>query len=397
MRPILLTLLAFAAAGTLRAQRDIGRVDVLVDSRTIPVRVTADRPQLAGLALEAFDSDGRYRVVAGGYVYDMRFSLAGPDAVRVEVTRGATGDLVVDQTVAGTGWRNALLRAADVAVDRTNGLGLRGYFASQLVFVGERTGHKEIYTGDLFFGNVRQITDDRSIAMAPHWGPYGRRILYTSFYHSGFPDIFLINLASDERTIFASYRGTNTGAAFSPDGGRVAMVLSGTGETQIYLANAEGRRITRLTRFDSAKASPCWSPDGSRIVFASEPGPQLYLMSASGGTVRRLTYGISSYCAEPSWSRGDPNKIAFTIGVGRPFHYQIAVYDFATGRSHQVSDAPFDAIEPCWLPDGRHLVYTARTAYQSRICILDTETGKSTPVSPLGFGPAEEADVWSAP
>ena len=52
-------------------------------------------------------------------------------------------------------------------------------------------------------------------------------------------------------------------------------------------------------------------------------------------------------------------------------------------------------MEPSWLPDGRHLVYTARTAYASRVCILDTETGKSTPVSPSGFGPALQADVWS--
>jgi TolB protein len=41
------------------------------------------------------------------------------------------------------------------------------------------------------------------------------------------------------------------------------------------------------------------------------------------------------------------------------------------------------------------LVYTARTTYASRVCILDTETGKSTPVSPSSFGPALQANVWS--
>jgi TolB protein len=64
-------------------------------------------------------------------------------------------------------------------------------------------------------------------------------------------------------------------------------------------------------------------------------------------------------------------------------------------HGEQVSKAPFDGVEPSWLPDGRHLVYTARTAYSNRIFILDTETGKSTPISPTSFGPTLQASVWS--
>lgn len=374
--------------------RDIGRVDVYVDNRTLPVRVSADRPELNALALEAFGSHGRYRLVSHGYAYDIRFSLAGPDEVRVDVARGRDGAAVVSEVVPGAGWRDALLRAADVAVERTNGLGLRGFFASKLVFIGQRTGRMEVYTGDLFFGGVRQITDDRAIAMTPRWSPDGRRILYTSFYHSGFPDLFLIDLGSYERTTFASFRGTNTGGCFSPDGSHVAMILSGEGNPEVYVSDARGRGIRRRTRNELIKSSPCWSPDGTRIVFAAgDPEPQLYVIPAFGaGPMRRITHGISGYCAEPDWSRTNPDEIAFTIRVGGRF--QIAVYNFSTGESRQVSHAPFDGVEPCWLADGRHLVYTARDATRSRICILDTETGKSTPVSPSGFGPSLQASVW---
>jgi TolB protein len=40
-------------------------------------------------------------------------------------------------------------------------------------------------------------------------------------------------------------------------------------------------------------------------------------------------------------------------------------------------------------------VYTARTSTTSRICILDTETGKSVPVSPTSFGSVMQANVWT--
>jgi TolB protein len=384
-------ILALAAA-PLYAQRDIGTVDVYADGKTIPVRVSGS-PELNDLAVRAFNSHGRYRLVESGFIYDIRFAPAGMSQVQVDVTRGPEGTPFFSTVVGGTSERNALLRAADAAVVRTNGLGLRGFFASKIVFIGERTGHKEVYIGDLFFGGVSQITNDRAIAMTPRWSPDGEKVIYTSYYHSGFPDIFLIDLSGYERTTFASFRGTNTGAHFSPDGRQVAMVLTGEGTPEIYVSNAEGRAVSRRTHYDAAKSSPCWSPDGTRIVFASEPGPQLYIIPASGGSPRRITHNISRYCAEPDWSRADPNKIAFTFWVGG--RYQIAVYDASTGESEQVSHAPFDGIEPSWLPDGRHLVYTARTAYDSRLCILDTETGKSTPISPSSFGPTQQGSVWA--
>ena len=317
----------------------------------------------------------------------------GATQVRVEVLRGLGGGSVASEVASGATQREALLAAADIAVAKTNGLGLRGYFTSKLVFIGERTGHQEIYTSDLFFGDVRQITHDRAIAMTPRWSPDGQKVIYTSFFKSGFPDIFEIDLGTYQRNTFVSFKGTNSGARFSPDGRQVAMVLSVEGETEIYVSNAYGRGVARRTHSDTTKASPCWSPDGSRIVFTMEPGPQLFVMSASGGTPQRVSFDTSRYCAEPDWSRTSPNKVVFTMGVGR--NYQIGVLDLSTRHAEQVSKAPFDGVEPSWLPDGRHVVYTARTSTTSRVCILDTETGKSTPVTPASFGPALQANVWS--
>jgi TolB protein len=387
---VLLLLSAIAAPAL--AQRDIGPIEVTAENRTVPVRVSANTPVLNALALQAFGAHGRYRLTASGYQYDLRFTAAGATSVRVDIARG-DGTVVASEVAEGATLRAALLRAADVAVAKTNGLGLRGFFAAKLVFIGQRTGHKEVYTSDLFFGEVRQITNDRAIAITPRWSPDGGRVIYTSYYKSGFPDIFEISLDTFQRTTFVSFRGTNSGAHFSPDGRQVAMVLSGEGTPEIYVSNAQGRGVSRRTRSDSVKASPCWSPDGSRLVFAAEPGPQLYVMPAAGGTPQRITYDVSGYCAEPDWSRAAPNKIAFTMRVGRNF--QIGVVDLSTRQGAQVSKAPFDGMGPAWLPDGRHLVYTASTASASRICILDTETGKSVPVSPSSFGPALQASVWS--
>jgi TolB protein len=387
----LILILGCLSAVAAFAQREIGPIDVTANFKTTPIRVSADTPELNNLALLAFGAHGAYRLVASGYDYDMRFSLLAPGQVRVDVAR-ADGQVVASEAATGTSTRAAFFRAADIAVART--VGLRGFFATRLVFISQRTGHREIYTSDLFFGGAQQITHDNALALSPRWSPDGHRIVYTGYFQSGRPDVFeLVNENGLwRRQTFASFQGTNDCAHFSPDGSRVAMVLTGEGSPDIYVSNAEGRAVSRRTHSSAAKASPCWSPDGTQLVFTSEPGPQLYLMSAAGGTPQRIYTDISSYCAEPDWSRGDPTKLAFTIHVGRV--YQVAVYDFSTHTSQQVSHAPYDAVNPCWLADGRHLLYTARTSGGSTVWILDTISGKARQLSPALLAPAYEANAW---
>ena len=234
---------ALLAAPTVFAQRKIGEVSINVDKHQIPVHVSGSTPELDALARTAFGAHGRYRLVASGGEFDIRFSAVSGTQVRVDITKGLGTATFASETATGTNLHHALFRAADIAVEKTNGLGLRGFFTAKLAFIGEGTGKKEIYASDLFFspGSVRRVTSDNALALSPRWSPDGGKVIYTSFYKSGFPDIFQIDLASGQRTTFVSFRGTNSSARFSPNGSQVAMVLSGEGTPEIGCGHHGGR------------------------------------------------------------------------------------------------------------------------------------------------------------
>lgn len=384
--------LATVAAACGQQPRKLGEVKVEVNNATIPVRVTASTAELQTLATMAFAAHGRYRIAEATPAYEIKFTALAPTQVRVDVTRGKAADPVGSQVATGTTLRQALLRAADFAVEKTNGVGLRGFFTGRLAFISQRGGKGDIFTSDLFLGEAKQLTHDNALVLTPRWAPDGSRVVFTSYFRSGAPDIFAADAATGRRETIVSLRGTNNGARFSPNGQQIVMTLSGSGSPEIYVANAQGKQISARTRSDTAKSSPCWSPDGSQIVFAMEPGPQLYVISAAGGAPRRLNVGYS-YAAEPDWSRTNRNLIACTVRVSGG-KFQIAVHDLSTGQTKVVSNAAFDAIEPTWLADGRHLVYTARDRTSTVIALLDSETGKSTSLTKFESA-AMQASVWT--
>ena len=396
-------ILAASLAARAQSGQDVQDITKLTSFNTVSITIAGD-VQLAQLAHQAFQSHGRYVRVASGGAYTLTFTSVPPTQVRVDIARA--GASVTTATASGKDYRDAFYRAADAAVRATGGG--NGYFSSRLAFVGKTSpsGPGEIYISDLFINqaSLTRVTDQRSTLFTPRWSPDGTKLLYTSFFNSGFPDIFRLDLAAGRWTAFVHFNGTNMGARYSPDGSRVVMVLSGdSGAPNLYTTGPDGQgQPTRLTATQDAKASPCYSPDGRRIVFAMEPGPRLWVINATGGAPARLDTG-GTYAAEPDWSRAKPNLIAFTTKQpGGAF--RVAVHDIATGRTRVItprdsngSELSGDFIEPNWLPDGRHVVCTQRGSYARSLYILDTEENSNNRATKISSGYAEHPSVLAQP
>ena len=256
--------------------------------------------------------------------------------------------------------------ANDLVVKAT---GKPTFFLGKLVMVGARGGAKELYLADSSAQDVRQVTQDKSIAVKPRWSPDNRFISYTSFLKR-YPDVYTIELATGSRNRVAAYPGVNSGGALAPDGRSMALILSLNGNPDLYVKDLPSGRLTRLTDTPRAtEGSPVWSPDGSRIVYVSDASgtPQLYVLSRSGGAPERLTVRGSQNVA-PDW--GANGLIAYqTLSGGK---FQIAVMDPATKQERIIT--PFDASyeDPSWAPDGRHLAAARSVNYNYSVYLLDS-------------------------
>ena len=104
--------------------------------------------------------------------------------------------------------------------------------------------------------NVQYLTDSNAIVLAPRFSPTGDRVLYTS-YETGFPRIYLLDVASVGRRVLDDQDGTMTFAPrFSPDGRTVVFSLSSGGNTDLYRMNVDGSGRQRLTQAPSIETAP---------------------------------------------------------------------------------------------------------------------------------------------
>ncbi|WP_127109406.1 Tol-Pal system beta propeller repeat protein TolB [Pararhodobacter zhoushanensis] len=289
-------------------------------------------------------------------------------------------------------WRRMAHRVSDQVYMRLTGE--TGYFDSQVVFIAESgpatNRRKQVAIMDQDGENTQYLTDGTSLTFAPRFSPTGDRILFTS-YETGFPRIYLMDVASRRRQVLGDQPGEMTFAPrFSPDGGSVVYSLSVDGRTDLYMLNLASGQRWQLTQTDAIDTAPSFSPDGQQVVFESDRtgASQLYIMGLQGGGQNRISQGQGRY-STPVWSpRGD--LIAFTKQLNGRFHIGVMRTD---GSNERILTQSFLDEGPTWSPNGRVIMFAREEAGNNPVLMSVDITGRNLRRVPTP-GPASDPS-WS--
>ena len=249
---------------------------------------------------------------------------------------------------------------ADEIISRLSG-GVPGVASTQIVFVSSRSGNKEIWVMDYDGANPRQISFLRSIALTPRWSPDATRIAFTCYAPAGgfmSAQICIHSLETGKPVSFPRWHGTNSAPAWSPDGSQIMFMSSMHGNPEVFVADANGGHLKRLTYSAGANTSPAWNPKtGQQVAFVSDRGgfPQLYVMNADGSSTEKIDLPDMGYVIDPSWS---PNGQLLAFSWRRPSgNYDLYVMDIASRKIIELTRDAARNERPNWAPDGRHIVF----------------------------------------
>ena len=146
--------------------------------------------------------------------------------------------------------------------------------------------------------------------------------------------------------------------AWSPDGTKIAFASAREGSFDIYVMSANGSDSKRLTSSTANEQQPAWSPDGKTIAYSrGTKSDRLYVMNADGSDQRRLTDDDAPE-SEPAWSP-DGTTIAYSRVSPGTENKEIWLVD-ATGKNRrQLTKTGWAAYSPAWSPDGTRVAYSA--------------------------------------
>lgn len=201
----------------------------------------------------------------------------------------------------------------------------------QIAFCSTRSGNWDIYVMDLDGRNVMQITSGPMQDVHPSFSPDGTKLVYSTLGgKSGQWELWTVDLVTNEKKMI----GFGLFPSWSPSKScdRIAFQRArerGSRRFSLWtldLVDGEARRVTEVAVSPTAAiVSPTWSPDGSKLGFATITEPRglpgvkpkgqqdIWTVNADGTNRHRLTNGTGSNLS-PCW--GADNRIFFVSDRG---------------------------------------------------------------------------------
>jgi Tol biopolymer transport system component len=165
--------------------------------------------------------------------------------------------------------------------------------------------------------------------------------------------------------------------AWSPDGTKLAFASDRDGNYEIYVMNADGSGQTRLTDNPHADIEPAWSPDGTKLSFVSARDGihEIYVMNPDGSGQTRLTNNAADD-VNPAWSP-DGTKIAFASNRHGGAHEIYVMNADGSGPIRLTNNTSFD-LRPAWSPDGTKLAFQSEPEGGGEIYVMNADGSAQT-------------------
>ena len=191
-------------------------------------------------------------------------------------------------------------------------------------------------------------------------------------FESKLSGVYVQLVRTGERRLVSARAGINGAPAWSPDGRKLALTLGGSnGNPDIYVLDLGTQNLTRITDDPAIDTEPEWAPDGRSLYFTSDRAgsPQIYQIGAGGGgRPKRITFE-GNYNARPRVS-ADGTELAMVTLDGA--NYRIAVQDLASGAVRVLSHGRLDE-SPSFAPNGATLIYSQREAARGSLATISVD------------------------
>jgi uncharacterized protein YjdB len=206
-----------------------------------------------------------------------------------------------DGTVTGAGYGRARIVATAPGGKSAS---TEVFVEDELLLVSSRGGATRLYWLDRSnLAGLRRASADTGSAADPSISPDGSRIAFVST-RDGNPEIYVMDADGSNLARVTNDPQADGRPVFTPDGAGLVFQSTRSGKSQVYTAALDGSGTKALTT-DSVNQTPTLSPDGGTVAFASvrNKSYDIWLMARDGSSQRAFTRSPQQNETEPHFLR----------------------------------------------------------------------------------------------
>ena len=202
-------------------------------------------------------------------------------------------------------------------------------------------------------------------------GPFDSQIAFLSTRGGRFKDVYVMDANGDNVRRVTNDNTLNLSPAWAPDAHALILTSYLNGNPDLFSVALPAGRLTKLSALHGLNLGGHWSPDGRRIAVTVEydGNPEIALLNPDGSLLRRLTdhWAVD---VSPSWSP-DGQQIAFCSDrSGAP---QIYIMDANGGGVRRLTTTGSYNTSPSWAPKGDRIAYASRLGGHFQIFTVKTD------------------------
>ena len=265
-----------------------------------------------------------------------------------------------------------------VSVEVANTGGSEGTYAAILEINGEAVETKNVVVGAGGTETVSfELTQDApglytaSLDGLTSTFKVGVELIAFDSNRDGDREIYVMNADGSNVAKLTDNTASDRSPSLSPDGRKIAFYSNRDGVFEIYVMNVDGSNVVNLTNNTTGDVYPSWSPDGQKIAFVSgrDGDEEIYVMNADGSNVVKLTDN-TALDRIPSWSP-DGQKIVFVSN--RDGDYEIYVMNADGSNVVKLTDNTALDIYPSWSPDGQKIAFASNRDGDYEIYVMNAD------------------------
>lgn len=254
--------------------------------------------------------------------------------------------------------------------------------SGKMLITTNRDGNYELYSMQADGSNPMNLTQSESLEFGGSWHPDGNSIV-TYSDRDGNNEIYHIDISTGSAIRLTDHESSDVLPTFSPDGSQILFMSERNGSSRdLFIMNADGTNKRALTNNELYEESPAWSPDGSKIAFTRlikeqvdttlVSNGEIFIMNADGSKVQRLTQK-AGYDSGAAFSP-DGSQIAFYGMANESFDLFIMNADGS--NLYNLTNDSLEAYSPSWSPDGEWIAYTGGNRENYDIYLIHVDTGE---------------------